>query len=335
MRAQIHHPDHLARHALIEQIPHGEEIAQALGHLPALDLQHLVVHPDLREPGPRMGAGRLRQLVLVVRELQINAAAVNVETRPQQCVAHRRAFDVPARPPIAPGAVPSRRGGIRRLPQHEIHRVALVRRHFHPRPGNHVVDRAPREAPIIGVTAHIEQHMALGLVSVPRGDQPRDHRNHRADILGRARLMGRPQRAQGVHVLMIPADGLFGDRANLAPGFGRPRDDLVIDVGEVAHIGHVIRPVNMAQQPEQHVEHHHRAGVADMGAVVNRGAADIDPHVAVINRGEIFFRPRLAVVKPDPDHPEPLCRRHSPARAWQLQLSLGNRRPARLTLVSR
>jgi len=41
MSAKENHPDHLARHALRQQIPHGEEIAQTLGHLIAYGYEGL------------------------------------------------------------------------------------------------------------------------------------------------------------------------------------------------------------------------------------------------------------------------------------------------------
>ena len=109
MRGQHDKADHLARHALIQQIAHGKEIAQALGHLLALDLQHLVVHPIAGKAVA--SAFALRDLVFMVREGQIIAAAVNVELTAQQGLRHGRAFDVPARAPLAPRAVPA--GGVR------------------------------------------------------------------------------------------------------------------------------------------------------------------------------------------------------------------------------
>ena len=50
--------------------------------------------------------------------------------------------------------------------------------------------------------------------------------------------------------------------------------------------------IEMAQQPEQHVEHDDRPGVADMGEVVDRGPADIDAHV----RGSIGAKSSFARV---------------------------------------
>ena len=79
MRAQIDHADHLAGDALIQQVAHREEIAQGLGHLPALDLEHLVVQPVAREIRTGMGAAALRDLVLVVGELQVDPAGMDIE----------------------------------------------------------------------------------------------------------------------------------------------------------------------------------------------------------------------------------------------------------------
>ena len=75
----------------------------------------------------------------------------------------------------------------------------------------------------------------------------------------------------------------FGDRlvegqvGKVALGAGV---DLVVDVGDVAGVDHVIGAVEMAQQAEEHVEHDDRPRVADMGEVVDRRAADIEPHRA-------------------------------------------------------
>ena len=67
---------------------------------------------------------------------------------------------------------------------------------------------------------------------------------------------------------------------------GRARVDLVVDVGDVAHVGDVLGAVEMAQQPEQHVEHDHRPRIADMGEVVDRRPAHIHAHARGIDRGE-------------------------------------------------
>src|SRR5689334_23749448 len=98
-------------------LPDRHEIPQALGHFLALDLQEAVMHPDIGERMPAMGTFALRDLVFVVRKGEIDAAAMNVEAFTQQAFAHGRAFDMPARPAAAPGAVPAWHVFVRRLPQ--------------------------------------------------------------------------------------------------------------------------------------------------------------------------------------------------------------------------
>ena len=78
---------------------------------------------DERLPGRRLALG---DLVLVVREDQVDAAGVDVERRPEVGHAHRRAFDVPARPPRADGGLPRRLAGLRALPQREVADVVLA-----------------------------------------------------------------------------------------------------------------------------------------------------------------------------------------------------------------
>ena len=143
MRGQHHETDHLARHALIQQIAHGEEIAQGFGHFLTLDLQHFIMHPNIGKARALMGAAALRDLVLMMREHQIIAAAMNIEMRSQQFVAHGRAFNMPPRTAITPWAVPSGRVRIGWFPQHEIHRIAFIGGHLDPRACDHILDCAP------------------------------------------------------------------------------------------------------------------------------------------------------------------------------------------------
>ena len=80
----------------MKQFVNGHEIAERLRHLLAFDLQEAVVHPEIRHRRGVEGAARLRDLVLVMREHEIDAAAVDVEGLAEMLPRHRRAFDVPA-----------------------------------------------------------------------------------------------------------------------------------------------------------------------------------------------------------------------------------------------
>ena len=95
MRLEHAQAQHLAR-PIGQHLADREEVAEALRHLLALELQESVVHPDIRHAVGMKGAAGLREFVLMVREHQIDAAAMNVEFFAQMLPGHRRAFDVPA-----------------------------------------------------------------------------------------------------------------------------------------------------------------------------------------------------------------------------------------------
>ena len=61
----------------------------------------------------------------------------------------------------------------------------------------------------------------------------------------------------------------------------------VSDIGDVAHIAHLV--AQMLQIAEYEVESDGGARVAQMSVAVNRGAADIHPHVGSMKRFETFF----------------------------------------------
>ena len=146
--------------------------------------------------------------------------------------------------------------------------------------------------------------MAFGDIGDTEVDQALDHRLHAVDMLGGARLEGRLQAAQRLHVGLELRVGGLGDLADRLverqAGIvaGGARVDLVVDVGDVADIGDVVVAVEVAQQPEQHVEDDDRPRVADMGEVVDRRAADIHAHIVGIDRGKSLLRPRQRVVEP-------------------------------------
>ena len=122
------------------------DVAHRLGHLLLVQLDHPVVHPDLRQLGAMRGPG-LGRLVLVMGEDQVRPAAVDVEAHAQQLLGHRGALDVPARPAAAPGGLPGRvLPLLGRLPQREVERITLALRSLQPLP---LVVRARVSAPAV------------------------------------------------------------------------------------------------------------------------------------------------------------------------------------------
>src|SRR3546814_9107357 len=73
---------------------HQQHIADRLRHLLAVDVEKAVVQPVARENLAAMRAGRLRDLVLVVRKDQVVTAAVNIDGLAKQRFGHRRALDM-------------------------------------------------------------------------------------------------------------------------------------------------------------------------------------------------------------------------------------------------
>ncbi len=223
---------------------------------------------------------------------------------------------MPARTPPAPGAVPALQIVVRGVPQHQIHRVFLEGRDLDAGTGDHVIDRATRQLAVIGIRAHAKQHMTIAGIGMATLDQRSDHVDHLADVIGCARLMIGALRPQSVHVGVIPADGLLGALAGQffqrAGGTGlfarrRSRVDLVIHVGKIAHIGHMIRAIDVAQQPHQHIDHHHGTGIAQMRPVINRRTAKIEPHVLRVDGPENFFPAGFGIRQPDLDHDFPFA----------------------------
>ena len=67
----------------------------------------------------------------------------------------------------------------------------------------------------------------------------------------------------------------------------------------VAGIDETVGPVGVAEQPGQRVEHHRRAGVANVGAAVNGGAADIHGDAVGVGGDELALLARHGVVEAD------------------------------------
>src|SRR6202034_3975780 len=70
-----------------------------------------------------------------------------------------------------------------------------------------------------------------------------------------------------------------------------------VDVGDVSRVDDMVGAVEMAQQPEQDVEHDDGPGVADMGEVIDRGPADVETHRPWVDRREILLAAGKGVVE--------------------------------------
>ena len=254
--------------------------------------------------------GRLRDLALVVREHQVHAAAVDVETLPEVARGHRRALHVPARESLAPGRRPPHDMlGRRLLPQCEIVRMALVRLSVQlARVGDDVVEVAARQLAVVvfGVVLfNVEIDRAVRLVGIAVGE----------DFLHELDLLNDVARGVGLDRGGLDIEGLHRTVVTLRvvvrhlhrfelfePGF---LGDLVLSlvgvvlqmphVRDVAHVAHLVsRSLEVA---EQQVERHGGAGVAQMRIAVDRGTADIHAHAARHEGFELLLAAGERIVK--------------------------------------
>src|SRR5690606_16431061 len=116
MRLEHHEPECLSQ-ATVDQVADSDDVADRLRHLVAAELQQTVVYPVAREGLGAEIRFRLRDLVLVVREDQVRAAAVDIDRAAEVVRAHRGALDVPARAPRSPRTRPARLAGLGGLPE--------------------------------------------------------------------------------------------------------------------------------------------------------------------------------------------------------------------------
>ena len=288
--------ENLARHQFVD----GDEVAERLRHLLAFHLQEAVVHPHIGHRRRAMRAARLRDLVLVVREDKIEPAAVNIKDLAQVFLGHRRAFDVPARTSRSFDAGrrrPRRLASQRGLPQDKIVDVALVGLDLDSRASFHFAERAAGQLAVVRHRGHVEQHMVVGDIGMAAHNELLDDRLHFPDMRGRARLDRRRQDAERRDVgveLQRRSRSYLAYRNPLGGGLGV---DLVVDIGDIARVGDVFGPVDVPQQPEQHVEHDDRPRIADVSTVIDRRAADIHPHIGRIDGLEPLLAARQRVVE--------------------------------------
>ena len=167
------------------------------------------------------------------------------------------------------------------------------------------VEQAARDdVEAVAGIAGAEQHVLGGDIGAPLRNETLDQRLHLRDMLGRARLDRRRQAAERSHVLVKLLVGLLRhppDRLvqrQIRIFLRRARVDLVVHVGDVAHVADVLGAVEMPQQPKQHIEHDGRPRVADMGEVVDGRPAHIHAHARRIERTKYPLLACQRIVEP-------------------------------------
>ena len=315
MRLQHKEAQHIGGRGL-EDVAQQQEVAQRLAHLLVVDLQHAAVHPVIGEGAAACGLG-LGALVLVMREHQVGAAAVDIERQAQVLARHSRALDVPAGTALAPRAFPRRLAGFGGLPQREVQMVALAI--FQAlavgaqlaMTAFHLVDVATGQRTVISVAAHAEINVALDLVRMAAIDEFLDEPDHLGDLLGCARAHIGVLHVHGVHIVKEGLRIFSGNLGCAAALFVGLLDDLVINVGDIGDELHVeAAPGEVAADD---VEADERTGVADVDVVVHGGTAHVHADLPVLKRLERHLLAKFGVVDLKHLHSCSMCMPHGAA----------------------
>ena len=217
----------------------------------------------------------------VVREDQVAATALDVESKTDPAQGDRRALDVPARSPRAERGGPTGLTRTLGTPEQRVECLGLAGTigitatlGEQPQHGGVVVVRFVAE-----LRRHVSAEVHIGMIGVvdgvggARGEQFLDHLDHFVDGLGRGDVVARRKDPQCGHVL-AEQPGL--PRTEIAPvhtvAFG-PFEQRIVDVGDVLHVVH---PVTVVQPHAlRQVEGEIRRRMAQMGGVVGGDAADV------------------------------------------------------------
>ena len=291
------------------QLFEGQKAARRLAHLAArrVQVQHVepVAAPFVAEVRLALG-----DLVGVVGEYVVDAAAVDIDVFAQIFHGDARAFDVPAGVAYPPGAVPFQ-GLVFKFrlgePQHEVVLVALVLVFVYPFAHAHfqVFFLKVEELVVLRHLRGIEVHVAARLIGVALVHQRLDDADELVHAPGGGLHHVRPLDVQlfavGKKCVGVKGSQL-AHRLVLAPGAQKHLVFAAVgvvgkvpDVGDVHHPRHVIAQI--AQRLFQHVFHQVGAQVADVCKVIHGGAAGVHLHLALLPGDKFLHLPCQRVVK--------------------------------------
>src|ERR1039457_2792577 len=121
---------------------------------------------------------------------------------------------------------------------------------------------------------HVEEDPAVDRVGVFAFDQPHDPVDHLIDVLGRPRRHVDREQTDLRHVAVEHAHLLGGQLAEVDTAFASYTQDVVVNIGDVAHTAH--GKAGIAKPTVEHVEHVVDERVTHVRRVVRGDAADID-----------------------------------------------------------
>ncbi len=281
--------------AMFGEVFQGVKIAKRLRHFSAIDHQMRDVEPGRGEVAPA-GAAALGNFVFVVREDQIDAAAVEVEGFTEIFANHRRAFEVPARASFPPGRGPEIFAilGAAGLPEHEVADTL-----FFVFIGIGALGLGATELELTFVEVgefsvfrkrsdvEIDRAVLRG-IGVAFFDELLDHGDLLRDVLDGTGLDVRRQTLELIAVVVEffrPKAGELRECLTRALGFA---DGFVVHIRKVAHVER--SQATRFQSAAEDILEHKSAEITDMGGTIDGGSAAVKTEcLAVDGRGFLDF----------------------------------------------
>ncbi len=194
---------------------------------------------------------------------------------------------MPAGPPLAPGGFPPRLTRLGTFPEGKIHRVTLALIHLNPCTSLHILQITLGKFQVLVKGIYGKVDITICCIGMAVLDQTLDNGNDVIDMFRCLGLQGRAQHPQPVHILIKGGNVAISNSAVVGPFLNGPVDDLVVDIGVIADVGHLIP--GKLQVAVDHIKHDTGPGMADVAEVIDRNPADIHPHLAGDTGDEQFF----------------------------------------------
>src|SRR6266542_961517 len=231
--------------------------------------------------GQRLALG---DLVLVVGEDEVGAAAVDVDLVAEGLADHRGALDVPPGPTFAPWAVPRWLIWLGGLPQGKISGVLLAWLELLAGCDQLTVQVTATQLAILGECGDREPDVAVVDVGVLGFDQVANEFDDLLHVAGDGRVLVGSLHIEPIHHGEIRIRVFLGSLSGGATLTRSALDDLVVDVGEVLNVLHFETAV--VQVATHHIERDEGARVADVGVEFGGHAAGVDAQHAVRGDGD-------------------------------------------------
>ena len=220
---------------------------------------------------------------------------MNIKGIAKTALGHRRTLDMPAWTTLAPWRAPAYLTGFSGFPEHEIKRIFFLLIHFDPSTRLHILEITIGQFAIAGkLIDPIVDIAILRCIGIILGDQGLHHRDDICHMCSCSRLLGRRDNTQPRLILMHRGNKALGQRVTAFAIFTGSLDDLVIDIGDIAHILNLV--TTCTQVTSYHIECHQHSRMSQVTVVIDRHTADIHTNLARLNRDKTLFLARQGVI---------------------------------------